>query len=322
MDRARSAATARSGGNRASGVESTRPGRALTRYPAHVEVRLSRSGKRRSGKRPPGGKPGGAPAEAAASKPTDDAAAKAATKQDAPEAPTGDRAGGAGVGAGGADVGAGGGGVGARGTLAKAIPWASATALVVVAVLALYFFTGAAATEAFEAPAVTATDITYGPDNPELTVIEYSDFQCPFCAEYAKWMTQLRVKYGDRVRFVFRNYPLSDHEWATFAAQAAYAASLQGKFWEMHDMLYERQDEWASASDPRQLFDSYAESLGLDMDQFHTDADAQSTLDFINKQAKAGKAAGVSHTPWFVVGDESVLPRSLEQFEQAIEERL
>ena len=202
------------------------------------------------------------------------------------------------------------------------MPWASATALVVVAVLALYLFTGAAATEASKAAPVAATDITYGPDDAALTVIEYSDFQCPFCAEYAKWMTQLRAKYGDRVQFVFRNYPLADHEWATLAAKVAYAASLQGKFWEMHDLLYERQDEWASSSDPRKLFDSYAESLGLDMDQFHTDADAQSTLDFIKKQAAEGKAAGVSHTPWFVIGDESVLPRSLEQFEQAIEERL
>ena len=83
----------------------------------------------------------------------------------------------------------------------------------------------------------------------------------------------------------------------------------------MHDLLFERQDEWAASSDPRPLFDSYAESLGLDMDQFHADADAQSTLDFIKKQAAAGKEAGVNHTPWFVIGDESVLPRSLEQFE-------
>jgi protein-disulfide isomerase len=209
-----------------------------------------------------------------------------------------------------------------RGAVARLAPWAGATALVVLAVVALYLFTGAAATEAFEAPPVAATDIAYGPDDPELTVIEYSDFQCPFCAEYATWLTELRAKYGDRVKFVFRNYPLADHEWAQFAAQVAYAASLQGRFWEMHDLLYERQDEWASSSDPRPLFDSYAESLELDMDEFHDDAGAQSTVDFIKKQAEAGKEAGVSHTPWFVIGDESVLPRSLEQFEQAIEERL
>jgi protein-disulfide isomerase len=261
-----------------------------------VEVRLSKSGKRRSSRRAPARKDGGvvppAPSTASASAPDDGA------RRSRDAAPAG------------------------RGIVARVAPWAGATVLVVAAVAVLYFFTGAAATEAFEAPAVTAADITYGPESPELTVIEYSDFQCPFCAEYATWMTQLRQKYGDRVQFVFRNYPLAKHEWAQFAAQAAYAASLQGKFWEMHDLLFERQDEWATSSDPRPLFDSYAESLELDIDKFHADTDAQSTVDFIKQQATAGKDAGVSHTPWFVIGDESVLPRSLEQFDQAIQERL
>ena len=207
-------------------------------------------------------------------------------------------------------------------TASRVAPWAGATALVVVAVVLLYLFTGAAATEAFEAPPITGTDVTFGPADAPVTVIEYSDFQCPFCAEYAEWMTQLREKYGDRVQFVFRNYPLAKHEWAQFAAQVAYAASLQGKFWEMHDLLFERQDEWATASDPRPLFDSYAESLGLDLDQLHADADSQSTVDLIKTQALEGKDAGVNHTPWFVIGGESVLPRSLEQFEKAIQTAL
>jgi protein-disulfide isomerase len=197
---------------------------------------------------------------------------------------------------------------GGRGFFARVAPWAGATALVVVAVALLYFFTGAAETSSFAAPPVASEDISHGPAEPELTIIEYSDFECPFCAEYATWMTGLRAKYGDRVRFVFRNYPLADHEWALFAAQVAYAAHLQGAFWEMHDL--------------RPLFDSYAESLGLDIDRLHADADAQSTVDFINRQALEGKEAGVSHTPWLVIGGDSVLPRSLEQLERAIEERL
>ena len=197
-----------------------------------------------------------------------------------------------------------------------------ATALVVVAVALLYFFTGAAATEVSKAAPVSASDITYGPKDAKVSVIEYSDFQCPFCAEYAKWMTELRAKYGDRVQFVFRNYPLSNHQWATLAAKVAYAAYLQGKFWEMNDLLYQKQPEWETSSDPRTLFESYAASLGLDLQQFRDDADAQSTLDFIKKQAAEGKAAGVNHTPWFVVGGQSVLPRSLEQFDKVIQKAL
>jgi protein-disulfide isomerase len=206
--------------------------------------------------------------------------------------------------------------------VSKTAPWAGATALVILAVVVLYFFTGAAATEPSTAAPVAAGDITYGPTDAKVTVIEYSDFQCPFCAQYAKWLTQLRAKYGDRVRFVFRNYPLSNHQWASLAAKVGYAASLQGRFWEMHDLLFERQDEWTASSDPRPLFDSYAESLGLDMDKFHADADAQTTTDFIKKQAAEGKKAGVTHTPWFVIDGESVLPRSLEQFDKAIREAL
>jgi protein-disulfide isomerase len=206
--------------------------------------------------------------------------------------------------------------------ISTAAPWAGATTLVVLAVVVLYFFTGAAATEQSSAAPVTSSDITYGTSDPQVTVVEYSDFQCPYCAEYAKWLTQLREKYGDRVQFAYRFYPLAKHQWATMAAKVAYAAYLQGKFWEMHDLLFQRQTEWETAADPRTLFESYAESLGLDMQQFRDDADAQSTTDFIKKQAAEGKKAGVNHTPWFVIGDKSVLPRSLEQFDKAIQKAL
>jgi protein-disulfide isomerase len=211
---------------------------------------------------------------------------------------------------------------GSRSTISRTAPWAGATALVVLAILVLYFFTGAAATEESRAAPVSSTDITFGPSDPELTVIEYSDFQCPYCAEYATWVTQLREKYGDRVQFVYRFYPLANHQWATLAAKTAYAAYLQGKFWEMHDLLFQRQTEWVDSTDPRPFFESYADSLGLDMQRFRDDADAQSTTDFIKKQAAEGKKAGVDHTPWFVIGDKSVLPRSLEEFDQAIQEAL
>ena len=212
---------------------------------------------------------------------------------------------------------------GARSSIvSRTAPWAGATALVLLAVALLYFFTGAAATEESTAAPASSADITFGPTDAKVTVIEYSDFQCPFCAEYAKWMTQLRGKYGDQVQFVYRFYPLSTHQWATMAAKVAYAAFLQGKFWEMHDLLFQRQEEWEGSSDPRPIFESYAESLGLDMQQFRDDADAQSTTDFIKTQAAEGKKAGVNHTPWFVVGGKSVLPRSLEQFDKVIEKAL
>jgi len=194
--------------------------------------------------------------------------------------------------------------------------------LLLLAGVLLYFFTGAAASEPSRSAPAGSTDISYGPMDADLTVIEYSDFQCPFCAQYATMVAALREKYGDEVRFVFRFFPLANHEYATIAAQVAYAAHLQGKFWEMHDLLYVRQDEWAESSDPRPLFDSYAASLDLEMDRFHTDMYSQSTLDFIRAQAEEGTQAGVTHTPWFVIGDSVVLPRTLEEFEKLVEDAL
>ena len=205
---------------------------------------------------------------------------------------------------------------------AKGVPWVGASLLLLLAVGALYLFTGAAASEPSRTPPPGADDISFGPADAPLTVIEYSDFQCPFCAQYAPMLASLRQTYGDRVRFVFRFYPLANHKYATIAAKAAYAASLQGKFWEMHDLLFQNQKEWSESADPRPFFDAYAESLGLDLDTFHADADAQSTTDFIKRQAAEGKKGGVTHTPWFVVGDSVVLPRSLEQFDKLIREAL
>ncbi len=204
----------------------------------------------------------------------------------------------------------------------KVAPWAGGSVLIVAAVVVLYFFTGAAASEPSRAAAPVASDITYGPADAALSVVEYSDFQCPFCAEYAKILSRLHEKYGDQVQFVYRFYPLSNHEYATISAKVAYAAHLQGKFWEMHDLLFANQEEWASSDDPRPYFDAYAESLGLDLDKFHADADAQSTTDFIERQAAEGKEAGVKHTPWLIIGDEVVLPRSFDEFDKLIQEKL
>lgn len=206
--------------------------------------------------------------------------------------------------------------------VARTGPWAGATLLVLLAVVALYFFTGAAAGEPSQAPEAGAGDIASGPADAPLTVIVYSDFQCPFCAQYAPIIERLREKYGDEVRFVYRFYPLSTHDYATISAKVAYAAHLQGRFWEMHDLLFEHQEEWAESDDPRPYFDAYAESLGLDLDRFHADADAQSTTDVIERQAAEGTAAGVTHTPWVVIGDTVVLPRSFDEFDKLIREAL
>jgi hypothetical protein len=109
--------------------------------------------------------------------------------------------------------------------------------------------------------------------NPEasVTLEEFGDFECPSCAKLATFLDQVIKEYHPRVRLIFRNFPLPMHQFARDAALAAEAAGLQGRYWEMHDVLYREQPVWSSAksaNDARTLFISYAETLELDLDRF------------------------------------------------------
>ena len=120
-------------------------------------------------------------------------------------------------------------------------------------------------------PPVTEEDHIHGPADAPITFIEYADFQCPACSGLAIMREFLAERYGDEVRFVYRHLPLiSIHDKAVITAEAVEAASAQGKFWEMHDLLYERQGEWHSLSEDEleTLLVEYAEELSLDADRF------------------------------------------------------
>ena len=203
----------------------------------------------------------------------------------------------------------------------KGARWVLGTVALLAAAGALYVATGDSAGGVSKAPPVSADDMSFGPAGAPVVLIEYSDFQCGYCAGFSGMLKPLRAQYGDRVRFVFRFFPLANHEYGMLSAQAAYAAALQGKFWEMHDLLFENQQAWAESSDPRPYFDAMAEHLNLDLDRFHEDADAPSTIAFIQEQKKAGEAAGVSHTPWFIANGQVVIPRSTADFERVFEEQ-
>ncbi len=200
--------------------------------------------------------------------------------------------------------------------------WIAATLLLAVTAVALHFLAGPAPSEASRAQDPVGQDISYGPATAKVALVEYSDFECGYCAAYAPMMTELRAEYGDRVLFVFRNFPLSNHDHALISAQAAYAAYLQGKFWEMHDLLYANQDTWVDSPDPVAFFEACAQSLGLDVQRFQLDMQAAETIEFIKAQKLEGEQAGVTHTPWFVIDGEVVVPRDLEDFKAYIEAAL
>jgi protein-disulfide isomerase len=131
-----------------------------------------------------------------------------------------------------------------------------------------------------------------GAKNAPLQVVIFSDFQCPFCKRVEPQLSQLEKEYGSKVHMVWKNYPLPFHPFAEPAAEAAMAANAQGKFWQMHDKLFENN----TALD-RPNLEKYAQELGLDMAKFKADLDAQKYKDSIQSDTKEGSAVGVNGTP-------------------------
>ena len=136
-------------------------------------------------------------------------------------------------------------------------------------------------------------------------------------------MKEVVQNYSSSIRYVFRNFPLySIHPDAGIAAQAAEAAGLQGKYWEMHDLLYTNQNDWVTAT-PDQVvskyFDGYATTLGLDVNKFNTDIGSQQVLDKIQTDVAGGTAAQIDHTPTFFVNLKQIPnPTSLADFQNVI----
>lgn len=145
----------------------------------------------------------------------------------------------------------------------------------------------------------TIADHTKGNSKAKVIVFEYGDYQCPGCAGAQQNLPKIEATYNDTVLFVFRNYPLSSiHPNALAAASVAEAAGLQGKYWEMHDLLYANRDQWVNASaDQRNgVFNSFAKQLGLNIDQFNTDLSSDKIAKKIQTDLALGNKAGVNGT--------------------------
>jgi protein-disulfide isomerase len=138
---------------------------------------------------------------------------------------------------------------------------------------------------------------------------EFGDFQCPPCGQMFPEVEKIRQDYGDRLRFVFREFPLVRvHPHALLAAHAAEAAGLQGKFWEMHRALFENQRAWSASQDPTALFESYARQVGLDAERYRRDAGGNETDARVVADRERGESIGVESTPTFFVNGRKVAP--------------
>jgi protein-disulfide isomerase len=150
-----------------------------------------------------------------------------------------------------------------------------------------------------------------GPANAPITLEEFGDFQCPPCGALSDPINQLEREYRPRLRVIFRHFPLPNHAHAREAAFVAEAAGLQGRFWEMHDLLYREQSVWSKAADVRLLFDSYAGMLGLNVDRFKKDMESEQVKVRVASDQKHGDALGVNTTPTVFLNDRALAPSRL-----------
>lgn len=168
------------------------------------------------------------------------------------------------------------------------------------------------------------TKHTAGNGTSGVTLVEYADFQCPFCAQYYPLVKEVKQKYNDQITFQFRHLPLvSIHQNAFAAARAAEAADAQGKFWEMHDALYERQGEWSTSSKSLNIFSGYAQQLGLDVDKFKQDFASTKANDAVNADIREfDKTKQAKSTPTFFLEGKKITPKSVEEFSKLIDEAI
>jgi len=153
-----------------------------------------------------------------------------------------------------------------------------------------------------------------GDANAPVTIEEFGDFQCPPCGILHPELKKLEAEFGSRLRVIFRERPLMQiHKHALMAARAAEAAGLQGRFWEMHDKLYETQKDWSELPEVRTVFTEYARSLGLDVDRFNRDLDGPAVETRIFLDGARAHALGAESTPTLLLNNREVPFEVLQQ---------
>lgn len=157
----------------------------------------------------------------------------------------------------------------------------------------------------------------------QVSLVEFADFQCPACAAAHSIVQSVKEEYKDKIVFSYRHFPLPQHANALIAAEAAEAAGEQGKFWEMHDKLFIKQEEWSESTNALDLYKGYAKEIGLDVGKFTESAQSGKHREKINQDKKDGETLGVNSTPTFFIDEARIIGvPSLDDLKEVIEKRL
>lgn len=161
-----------------------------------------------------------------------------------------------------------------------------------------------------------------GPDTARVKVVEFSDYQCPACKSIAPHVKTMIATYGDRIQFVYRHYPLPQHKNALRASVAAEGAGAQGKFWRMHDRLFEMQEAWASLADPTEYFLLLGREALVEVDPLREAIKKQAAFAKIQGDIADGNRVGIQGTPTFFVNGRRLEMRQPKDLDDAITREL
>lgn len=208
----------------------------------------------------------------------------------------------------------------------KAAIWGGAVLILALSVWGLVSLSSSTpnSTSQITAPPISKNDITIGTPSAKVSLVEYSDFQCPACAAYHPIVNQLLSEFSGKIIFAYRFFPLSQvHQNAMTSAQAAYAAYKQGKFTDMYNMLFDNQNSWKTDNGAQELFIGYAQKIGLDRDKFKKDMNSDEAKNFITNSYRQGTDIGVNSTPTFFLGGKKIeSPGTYDNFKKLIQDEI
>lgn len=212
-------------------------------------------------------------------------------------------------------------------SLKKYSIWVTVVVIVILTIVGLFWLVTAPSpsqNQVVNVAPVSTRDITKGNKNAPVTLIEYADFQCSACAVYHPLVNKILQTYSGKIFYVYRMFPLTNtHPNSRISAQAAYAAHKQGKFFEVSDMLFNKQDEWVSLEDPTTAFADYAKMLKLDINKFKKDLNSDETKKYVDTSEQEALSEGLDATPTFILNGKKITnPSSLDDFKKLIDNEL
>lgn len=197
-------------------------------------------------------------------------------------------------------------------------------ALIIAAFVGIFIYSSA--TKQDQGNVGTLSNHVKGNNSKNVELVAYEDFQCPACGAFEPIVNEVVTKYIDEIQYRFRHFPIDTiHPNARAASRTAEAAGAQGKFFEMYDLLFSRQQQWSDSTSAKTIFESYARELNLDIEKFNEDFASETTNSTINADKQEGNDRGVSGTPTFFLNGVQLNNndiQTVDSFSQKIEEAI